>query len=168
MRTVMPLPFVRLVSLAFMLAACPLGAAAADFFSSWGTCGNTGQACCTDGGDACLYGDACQAGTCVSMFPAPSVPTGICTADEIQCGVDCAFGDPNEASPVCYGLEPNVTVYSWCFSDYEGPFYACPAGPVEGGGTRYACTYVNNDPSNCGQCGFACAPGQWCSSGTCR
>jgi hypothetical protein len=55
-----------------------------------------------------------------------------------------------------------------CFSIYEGPFFACPTGPLAGGGTQYACTYVWNDLQNCGECGHACAAGQTCFYGTCQ
>jgi hypothetical protein len=102
--------------------------------------------------------------TAVPRREAVSQQTGICAPDELQCGTNCIVSDPSEMMDA---LCLDGTVFPWCFSDYEGPFYACPVGAVEGGGTRYACTYVNSDPLNCGQCGVICPEGKTCSSGSC-
>lgn len=127
------------------------------------TCGGAGQACCpytpTCGPNLdCLPGAGGD--TCVQTSPR----TGICRDDELQCGNDCAsVADAGFMDPWCNGgsFDP------WCYSDMEGPFYLCPVGPLDGGGTRWACSYIWGDAQNCGGCGIQCAEGQWCGSGTC-
>jgi hypothetical protein len=149
-------------------------------------CGAVYEECCTTGaacgdhlacdrtcvvqstGIACGSSWTTSPGVCTTTFPPPTTPTGICAPDELQCGIDCGAGD-YDVGPICVWGGPNgATVFSECFSDYEGPFYACPAGAVDGGGTRFVCTYVNNDSNNCGSCGVVCPEGTWCSSGACR
>jgi hypothetical protein len=160
-----------------------LGAAAGVAAST--PCGGSYEECCTTGPSCgehlgcdtscvitsmsliCGVTWASGPGVCLPTFPPPTNPTGICAPDELQCGIDCAVGDYDVGAVCAWGGAAGVTVDPWCFSDYEGPFYACPVGPVDGGGTRYACTYVNNDPLNCGQCGVVCPDGKSCSAGSC-
>lgn len=162
-------------------------AGAAAFPCAARPCGGTYQECCTTGA-ACGEHLACDAscvvmgsgvgcggswagigpGVCMPTFPAPTDPPTLCAEGELQCGIDCAIGDYDVGPACAWGGPAGVTVDAWCYSDYEGPFYACPVGPVEGGGTRFACSYVYNDAQNCGQCGVVCPDGTWCSSGVCR
>lgn len=93
-------------------------------------------------GAACRDGEACQQGLCVT-------PEASATGQP-----PASAEDAPQTEPAAGDSEPDT-----------GPAAAtCPAGQIDCAGV---CTDVSSDPSNCGACGLACAPGASCDAGVC-
>jgi hypothetical protein len=124
---------------------------------------------CGGCGLACAPGDPCCAGACGIFGPKGKADCdGDCTnGAETTLGTttDCAFCgdacDSTNAIVTCVlgaSDAENTCAIMACDPGYGD----CDANPANGCEAA-----TSSDPSHCGGCGLACAPGESCSSGTC-
>jgi hypothetical protein len=127
-------------------------------------------------GVTCAASDQCHAaGTCD-----PS--TGLCSNPTLTNGAACNDGnactltDTCQAG-VCTGVGNPCLNGGSCALGSGGSFCTCPTGATgancqtcAAGYTECAnsCANTLSDVANCGQCGVACAGGQFCQSGICK
>jgi hypothetical protein len=125
------------------LTACPAGEACPANYS--------GSTVCRPGGSG-THGSACN-------------PSGSDCAPGYQCGATCfrdCFADADCSGGTCVfnfnsnPLYTDTTEVSFCFP--------CSKGLV---GCHGGCVVTDDDGSNCGVCGRACATGEMCCGGTC-
>ncbi|MBI5496221.1 MAG: hypothetical protein HY904_14455 [Deltaproteobacteria bacterium] len=134
----------------------PTGGACAVSATQWGQCCNgvctnvyDDSAHCGVCGRACPAGAACSSGIhCYSGGTA-----GLCTGGGCPAGSGCVTAGNFCAATSCAGLP-------------EG--FACqPGADTQGLCCGGACLATDFDDANCGACGHACTPSEWCSHGNC-
>jgi hypothetical protein len=109
---------------------------------------------CGSCGKACTAGQHCSGGTCV--------------CDGVSCQNGCCndktcVGYSSQSTAVC-GASGATCAGCTGGKTCQSGQCNCEAGLTPCSGT---CANLQNDDSNCGACGTACATGQHCSGGTC-
>jgi hypothetical protein len=151
-----------------------------DFDSNIHHCGACRHEC---NPGATLVADVCAAGACGCMT---NMPTGAAcdgTANQTCCGAVDGMGAP-VAYPGCHDLDTSTLNCGGCGIVCDGAVSTvCRAGSCScGAGAQCAgadtccmgtgpadatCHDLQNDPNNCGACGFTCGPNSTCLAAHC-
>ncbi|MFC1591541.1 hypothetical protein ACFL43_03355 [Thermodesulfobacteriota bacterium] len=151
---------------------------------------------CGSCGNICSGAESCSAGVCRCFFDVCSADEFCCPDDGCTnrntdprncglCGSLCGQGEGCEdglcrcgTATASFGSDTCPDAYACCGSPAAcAPSLQCACGTVQCAEGQVCCgptidlapgcVYLKTDPRNCGACGVACGPGEFCQNGFC-